>query len=195
VNLLGVSVTALVTLDPAEHGRRAAVGVGAVMDPALLDRLLDLPPGISVADPAIWAETAEQPEGIVERDNDGRTVTRRLVPPLTIDDVIVTRAAGHELRAVRDASLFAAFTRRWIAGARGLPDAIVFEAKLTGVGVKGPQGKTLLEAEAPVLPVMDGWSWLLQEKSYQQWLSEPRQDHVTASQVPATGEANATRAP
>jgi len=187
-------VTALVTLDPAEHERRAAVGIGAVTDPALLDRLLDLPSGVPVTDPWIWAETAEQHPGIIDRDSDGRTVTRRLVPPLTVDDVIVARAAGQELRAVQDASLFAAFTRRWIAAARGLPDAIVFEAKLTGVGVKDPQGKVLLDAEAPRLPVIDGWSWLLQEKSYQQWLSQPRQDYVTASQAPATGEATATRA-
>ena len=45
VNLLGVQVTARALLNCAEHERRSVLGLGAVTDPALLDRLLGLPVG------------------------------------------------------------------------------------------------------------------------------------------------------
>jgi len=46
VNLLGVQVTASALLNCAEHERRGVLGLGAVTDPALLDRLLGLPSGV-----------------------------------------------------------------------------------------------------------------------------------------------------
>ena len=73
---------------------------------------------------------------VAELHEDGARIIRRLESPLTIADVIVDAATGKELRAVQDASLFAGFTRRWIAATpsrmtrRG--DA---EAKLCGVGI------------------------------------------------------------
>src|SRR5580693_4624508 len=115
VMLLGVRVTAYAIISTAEHQRRKTAGMGAVIDPALLDRLMDLPIGISVTDPVAWAEMADQPRGIVERHEDGARITRLLESPLTITDVIVDAITGKELRAVQDASLFAGFTRRWVA--------------------------------------------------------------------------------
>ena len=50
--LLGVRVTAYAVVNLAEHRRREAAGMAAVIDPALLDRLLDLPAGVPVIDPA-----------------------------------------------------------------------------------------------------------------------------------------------
>jgi hypothetical protein len=165
--LLGVRVTAHAVVNLAEHHRREAAGMAAVLDPALLDRLLDLPAGVPVIDPAWWAR---QLPGILEREPDGVSVTRRLESPLSITDVVVYAAAGRELRAVQDASLFAGFTCRWTA-ADHVPDAVLLEAKLCGVGILGAGPRVVLPAEKPVTQTRDGWSWLLEEKTYRRWLS------------------------
>jgi hypothetical protein len=171
VMLLGVRVTAYAVINVAEQRRREAAGMGAVLQPALLDRLLDQPTGVPVIDPAGWAEMAGQPPGILERDSDGVSVTRRLESPLSIADVVVQTAAGRELRAVQDASLFARFTRRWVAAACSrVPDAATLEAKVCGVGILDPGHRVLLAAEKPVALTRDGWSWLLEEKVYRRWL-------------------------
>ena len=169
VMLLGVRVTAYADVNLAEHQRRAAAGMAAVIDPGLLDRLLDLPADVPVIDPAGWAELAGQPPGILERDSDGVSITRRLESPLSIADVVVQAAAGRELRAVQDASLFAGFTRRWVAADR-VPDAVLLEAKLWGVGILAAGHEVLLPAAKPVALTRDGWSWLLEEKVYRRWL-------------------------
>jgi hypothetical protein len=173
VSLLGVCVTALAALSIAEHARRARAGLGAVTSPALLDRLLDLPAGMPVADVVAWAELAGQPQAIAARAPDGMTVTRLLTPPLTISDVVLPAAPGRETAAVQAASLFAGFTRRWIAVQRDrVPDAAVLEANLFGVGVLDRHGKVLLPGSAPVCAVIDQWGWLLQEKAYRRWLGQ-----------------------
>jgi hypothetical protein len=171
VMLLGVRVTAYAVINVAEHRRREAAGMGAVLQPALLDRLLDQPAGVPVIDPAGWAEMAGQPAGILERDEAGMSVTRRLESPLSVAGVVVLSAAGRELRAVQDASLFAGFTRRWVAAAcRRVPDAVLLEAKVCGVGILDPGHRVLLAAEEPLALTRDGWSWLLEEKVYRRWL-------------------------
>ena len=53
--LLGVRVTAYAAINTVEHRRREAAGMGAVIHPGLLDRLMDLPAGIPVTDPVVWA--------------------------------------------------------------------------------------------------------------------------------------------
>ena len=169
VMLLGVRVTAYAVVNLAEHRRREAAGMAAVIDPALLDRLLDLPAGVPVIDPAGWAEMGGQAPGILERDPDGVSVTRRLESPLSIAEVVVQAAADRELRAVQDASLFAGFTRRWVAADR-VPDAVLLEAKLCGVGIRDAGYRVLLPAAKPVALTRDGWSWLLEEKVYRRWL-------------------------
>jgi hypothetical protein len=194
VNLLGVRVTAHAVLNAAEHERRVSAGLGAVTDSGLLDRLMDLPVGVPVADAVTWAEMSDQRPGVVERDEEGATVTRMLAPPLRINDVVLAAAGGQELAAVQDASLFAGFTRRWIAATRNrVPDAAVLEAKLCGVGILDRYGRVLLAGEAPVTLTIDGWTWLLQEKAYRRWLNQQSRDHVLASPSPATGEASATQ--
>lgn len=195
VALLGVKVTAYVVINGTEHQRREAAGVAAVTDPALLDRLMDLPVAVPVSDPVVLVEMTGQPSGIVERSEDGTRVTRRPQSPLMIEDVVVHAVGGQELRAVQDASLFAGFTRRWVGAARTrIPASTMLEAKLCGVGILDPRREVLLPAEKPVAPTMDGWSWLLQEKAYRRWLSRRSQDHATGNPSPATGEASAVRA-
>lgn len=180
--MLGVRVTAAAVIHIAEHRRREAAGLGAVTRPGLLDRLLDLPAGLPVTDPVVWAEMTGQPPGIAERGEDGASVTRLLDSPLTIADVAVDAAAGRELRAVQDASLFAGFARRWVAVARGrAPEAAMLEAKLCGVGILDHSRRVLLPAERPVSLTVDGWSWLLEEKAYRHWLTRRPRNRETTS--------------
>ena len=190
VNLLGTRVEAWATLNRQEHGRRSALGLGAVTDPALLERLLDLPLGEPVDDPVAWTETAGQADGIVERAEDSCAVRRLLEPPLTITDVVVPGQTGRALKAVQDASLFASFSSRWVAVEEESPsDSVVMEAKLCGVGLLNREDHVLLSGESPVIPLIDGWTWLLWEKSYRRWLKILSLARATVNQVPATGGA------
>ena len=131
---------------------------------------------------------AGQAPGILERDADGVSVTRRLESPLSIADVVVQTAAGRELRAVQDASLFAGFTRRWVAADR-VPDAALLEAKLCGVGILDADHEVLLPAAKPVALTRDGWSWLLEEKVYRRWLGgRPRERARVRAEVKPLAE-------
>jgi hypothetical protein len=191
VMLLGVQVTAYAIINIAEHRRRETAGLGAVINPALLDRLMDLPAGIPVTDPVASAEMADQPRGVVERHEDGARITRRLESPLTITDVVVGAVTGKELRAVQDASLFAGFARRWIAANPSrIPVAAMLEAKLCGVGIIDQRGRQLLAAEKPQGLTRDGWSWLLEEKAYRRWLTRPAGSREKESPARATDESS-----
>ena len=195
VMLLGVQVTAYAIINIAEHRRRETAGMGAVINPALLDRLMDLPAGIPVTDPVASAEMADQPRGVVERHEDGARITRRLESPLTITDVVVDAFTGQELRAVRDASLFAGFTRRWIAATLGrIPDAAMLEAKLCGVGIIDQRRGQLLAAQKPQGLTRDGWSWQLEEKAYRRWLTRRTGSREQESPARATDAASEARA-
>jgi hypothetical protein len=183
--LLGVRTTAYAVINTAEHRRREAAGMGAVIDPGLLDRVMD---------PVVWAEMTDRVPGILARSEDGTRITRRLESPLAITDVVVEAASGDELRAVQDASLFAGFTRRWVAAARScVPDATMLEAKLCGVGILDPGQRVLLRAEKPVGMTVDGWSWLLEEKTYRRWLIRRSGNRAKESLSPATDGASVPR--
>jgi hypothetical protein len=191
VMLLGVRVTAYAIISIAEHQRREAAGMGAVINPALLDRLMSLPIGIPVTDPVVWAEMADQPRGVVERDEDGARIIRRLESPLTITDVVVDATTRRELRAVQDASLFAGFTRRWIAATPNrIPNAAMLEAQLCGVGIVDQRRRQLLAAEKPQGLTRDGWSWLLEEKTYRRWLTRRAGNHEQERPARATDGAS-----
>ena len=190
VNLLGVRVSARGVLDWAEHARRRSVGVTGVTDSALLGRLLEVPAGEPVADPVMWAETACQPAGVVARGDDGYTVTRLLEPVLAVHDVTVQAGRGREVLAVQQASLFAGFAARWVRVGAEPRDAVVMEAKLCGVGIRGPE-TLILAAEQPDPPAVDGWAWLLGEKTYRRWLTERSRDRAQETRVQATGAASA----
>ncbi len=173
VNLLGVQVTARALLNCAERERRSVLGLGAVTDPVLLDRLLGLPTRYLRRDLGLWAETSAAAPGIVDHGADRCTVTRLLEPPLVVDDVIVPAPRGRELGVVQDASLFAGFTRRWAQAQRSaIPDTAVLEAKLCGVGLLAPHGRVILPAGPPTSATADGWRWLLADKAYLRWLRQ-----------------------
>ena len=122
---------------------------------------------------------------------DGVRITRRLESPLTITDVVVDGISGRELRAVQDASLFAGFTRRWVAVIAGqVPDAAMLEAKLCGVGIVDQRRRQLLAAERPEGLTRDGWSWLLEEKTYRRWLTRRAGNYEQESPARATDGAS-----
>jgi hypothetical protein len=186
--LLGVRVIAVARLSLAEHDRRSAAGLGAVTHPALLDRLLDLPAGQPVGDPVVWAETSDLPEGIVDRGDDGYTVTRLLEPPLALDGVVVPAGRAGVLRAVQDASLFAGFTCRWVASTRRtIRQTALLEAQLCGVGLLDHAGGVVLQAEPPQGRVVDEWSWLLQERTYRCWLRAGQEQRRGGAAGPERG--------
>ncbi len=191
VNLLGARVSVHGALAVPEHARRQSIGMTAVTDPALLGRLLEIPTGVPIINPALWAEIACQPAGIVTRGDDGYTVTRLLVPALVVLDVIVSAGLGREVLAVQQASLFEGFAARWVRVKAEPRDAAVMEAKLCGVGLIEAEGGVILPAERPNLPVVDGWAWLLWEKAYRRWLKERSLGHARESRAQATGAASA----
>lgn len=188
VRLFGAEVSVCASLDHAEHERRISLGQTAVTDPALLDRLLDLPADTAVHDTAAWAETADQPASVVERADDGVTITRRLRPPLVLLRVTAPARHGQESQAVQAVAALAGFAPRWVVVAtRTAPERAVLEAQLCGVGLLDVGGRVLVEAEDPVGATLDGWAWLLQEKTYRRWLSEQSRDRGRASRAPTTG--------
>jgi hypothetical protein len=173
VTLLGTKVTAWVALNQAEHRRRTAIGLGPVADPALLEMLLNLPLGIPVSDPVAWVEASRLPEGIIERSQDGLTVTRLLDSPLLINAVVVAASPGHDMQALAAAGLFASYCHRWVATARpNVADVTVLEAKLCGVGLVNSAGQVLLCAGPPIEPIIDGWTWTMREKAYRRMLHQ-----------------------
>lgn len=168
--LLGVHVQEVhARLDPTEHERRTRVALGPITNPGLLDRLLDLPVGIPAADPIAWTELAFQPTGIVERADDGCTVTRLIHPPLRINEVVAGR--GRTLKAVQDASMFADYAPRWVSTNTGsVSDAVALEAHLYGVGVRTDAGTVLVHPEKRTATPIDRWSWIAQEDVYARWI-------------------------
>jgi hypothetical protein len=179
VMLLGVSVMACAVLRRSEHERRRACGLGAVTDPALLNRLLDLPAGEPVADPVLRAETSALAAGIADRAGDGCAVSRVLESPLVIDAVVVQARPGRELRAVQDASLFAGFVSQWVARAQQPPRRHGPGGELCGVGLLGPGGCTLMPAQPPLTLVSE----------------DPRASAACPAEIPAAIRNDLRRAP
>jgi len=60
-----------VLLNCAEQERRSSLGLGAITDPALLDRLRGLPVECPCRDPALWAETSATDTGVVDHGANG----------------------------------------------------------------------------------------------------------------------------
>ncbi len=187
VYMLGVRVTACARLNVIEHERRAQCGLRAITDPSLLDRLLNLPVGVPVSDRALWAAVARQPDGLVMRAEDRHTVTRLIEVPLDLDCVIVSAQRGRWRQSVQDVSLFAAFAARWIVTpCVPLPDFFVMDAKFYGIGLVDRRGRVVLDAERPSGLIMDGWAWLLREKTYGRWLSDRCPSSTSAVRAQST---------
>lgn len=186
VRLLGIDVDAFCQPNHQERVRRRKYNGLVVTDPDLLSRLLELPCGQPVQDPALWAETTDLQPGIAEHDQN-MTVTRLLEPPVHLHDVIVDcTPARRPLDAIREASLFARFARRWVRLSSSPPEAISLEASFLGVGLLDGECRVSIPAAETTMAQFDGWAWSLAEKTYAT-LSRSAPGHATESQVRSTG--------
>ena len=53
-----------------------------------------------------------------------------------------------------------------------VPVAAVLEAKLVGVGLLGPIGQILLTVAPPMGLVIDGWTWMMRDKTHRRMLRQ-----------------------
>lgn len=172
VTLLGTQVAAVATLDLDEHNRRRELRLGGVTDPLLLDSLINLSGPQPAEDHPELTDVERTRNGIVEWRDDG-TIVRILRPVASLEAVVLRARHGHELAAVQAASLFAAYTYRWVeVPVDGIQDVVEMEAKVCGVGLVDASHGVVVEAEPPVDWRFDQWLWMLQEKVYERWLTE-----------------------
>jgi hypothetical protein len=191
VMLLGHNVLAAARLNLPEHERRAAVGLGALPNPSLLDRLLETPTGEPVRDPILCAEMSAQPAGVVEVDDD-LGVRRLAMPPLRIEAVAVLARRPGDHRNLRAAYLFRYYCRRWVILPHKRPTpGILVAASVWEIGLagRGPEPEIIVDAHPPRAPGMPEWAWCLAEEVYAAWLTR-EQDLAAGS---ATGASSSPR--
>ena len=182
----GTSATgdAVVRVDQDEHARRAATGLGAVTNLALLDVLIGLPLGELVE----WRDLTERevsytrkaPAGVLDRSPEG--VRRLLIPPATVP-LVVARAASWR-KGLERAGAFAPFAQRVMLlprVPRDLPGKAL-EADFWGVGVWIQRGDRIEEVVPP-----EPWEqryfkaagWAFRERTYGSWLAMRGQQLAT----------------
>lgn len=157
----------LVHVDPVEHGRRQAAGLGAVTDAAALDVMLELPVGMPVA----LIGMSSTPRHFVNRipvgaaTISGARVTRHAVRPLTV--LMATVYGNCSETSLMYAERFTPFcTRRILTTIRPvMPDTLI-EIGFYGIGVtyQAPDGteETLVEAKpwVPKRHTPTGWRFV-----------------------------------
>jgi hypothetical protein len=160
-----------------EHERRREAGIRAVLDREVLTTLSQLPTDVP-CDPASLDEQSTAclrlcaPHMVSFGQDD--TVTRKLVSPIKVLDVVVE--SGAKLRhAIDRASTFAPYARRSvvITGETSYSTEDLFEASLFGIGVLdyAEDPITLLEPE-PFRPGRyTASSWLFEEIAYSAYLA------------------------
>jgi hypothetical protein len=160
VELFGRNTHVRIRVNDAELDRRAAAGVGAVTEHAVLEVLASLP-----ADEWFdWSMLLRReqrllraaPTGVIERDS---ASTRRLLrPALTVEDVVVNaRDARVGLEA---ASRFAPYAQRVVRLPAGAIDEVtMLDAALYGIGVVTGHGDDAREIVAPAPFVVQRWGW------------------------------------
>ena len=163
---------ALVELHEAEHQRRLAVGLCAVTDLGLLDRLLALPPGELVRwddlNPDDGRRFRAAPEGVVECTSPG--VRRVLTYPVSVPMVLVRSRSWR--RGLQRASAFEPFAQRvlLLEGADRDLYQLTWEADVLGVGVWIHDGRALQEVVAPApwrQLYVKAAAWRFRERAYQ----------------------------
>lgn len=166
---------AVVAVNTAEHDRRAAVGLGAVTNLALLDRLLCLPLGQWVRRVDLTdrerVELRRAPDGVVEVSDTG--LRRVFAPAAAVPLVIV--AAGSWRSGLRRTAAFAGYASRVLVlhGRHRQLGSKLWEADFFGVGVWRATATGVEQLVAPepwrqmyVKPA----GWAFRERAYEQWL-------------------------
>jgi hypothetical protein len=180
---------ALVAVHAAEHGRRQAVGLGAVLDLPLLDTLTTLPHGLPLPLDGLGERDqrriAATPPGVIDRAT--TRVARLLEPALEVRSVYVS--SGPWPTRLRRAASFSRFAPCMITLAREPTTEQLVGADFFGIGVVGIGpllGRHFLEPSAPP-PSFSAVHWLFRERAYDAWLSY-------AGDLPATREGLRRRA-
>ncbi|TDO14926.1 hypothetical protein EV580_3064 [Mycobacterium sp. BK086] len=192
----GQRAQAVVAFHHDEIGRRAAVGLEAVTDKALLHALVQLPWCIAVhtseMPPGLLTVVDAAPPGVVDRDGSWRI--RRLRPPLTVDAVLV---GGSAWRSVMGrVAHFAPFCQM-IAVFPIAPPAfrdVAWEAAFDGIGVWTGLQPDWTEAIAPRPFRRRAWKaagWSFHEYAYKVATSMRR---VASSVGPVDHRAHITHA-
>jgi len=176
----GVTADALVTVDGAEHSRRARVGLPHVTSLRLLDTVMDFPLLTPVRMCDVGARSQEvireAPRGVFVRDD--LVVTRLLSPPVTVVAALVLGASWR--RVISRASTFAPFCQQVMLLERRPRDVstLIWEADLAGIGVWIRSGGETVEVLRPSVFNRRRWKaagWRFQERAYAAWLrSMPR---------------------
>lgn len=180
-----VGADAVVTVDVAEHARRAAMGLGAVPDYSTLYALMCLPidAAVPVADlgGVVRRLLSEAPPGCVEWLGGATRVRRCYVPAATVGLVVVRGATWRP--ALRRAAAFEPFAARVVLlprPPRRVAD-IAWEADVDGTGLwitrPGSGSRDAGEIEEIVAPEpyvsrhLKPAKWRFAEHAYAAWLT------------------------
>lgn len=166
--MFGVQAWWSVTLHPTEQARRGKTQLRCLRRLSVVDVLLSLPIGCSVAEDSLTAREqrilAGLPQSVIERT--GGAVVRRARPPLQVDHALVS--ARNFRRGLEAASTFSMYSAHSMVLADGTEFAAtdLAEAGYYGVGVY-MAGDRLTELVAPErLPVWPetAASWVFSEQ-------------------------------
>ena len=176
--LCGQRADAFVRIDPEEHTRRAAAGLGAITHLGALDAMMNCPlqqriPIAELSESELWA-LRRVPRGGVEWHE--RWVMRQCRP---VAEVAAVVAWGSQLiPMVKRLGVFGAACSR-VAVLDRLPkdfDAVAWRATVSGTGVwlSDRNGAVELIAAEPKVPrYFKAARWRFQEYAYQGWLATP----------------------
>lgn len=188
----GTCADALVLLDEDEDERRQAAGLGAVTALVLLDRVMNLPLRTPVRnrdiDPVVLARLDQAPPGVVVVEPGW--VTRVLQQPLTVVAASVQGVGWR--RAARAAAAFEPFAQRIAVLSRiqAASSPALWEAQISGTGVWTEGDDGLREVMAPrpfVRQFSKAAGWRFAERAYGALLAD-RGASAIANQSPTSGD-------
>jgi len=188
----GARADAMVTINPAEHARRVAAGLGAVPDDSTMHALMCLPLGaaVPVADlgEVVRRLLSKAPPGCVDWLDNRTRVERRFVPAASVRLVVVRGATWRP--ALRRAAAFEPFATRVVLltrPPRRVAD-IAWEADIDGTGlwITHPGGDVEeIVAPAPyVQHYIKPAGWRFAEHAYAAWLTHNGIRPSPAGQLP-----------
>ena len=179
VCLEGWSLVAAFDPDLQEHGRRSAVGAGAVTSRPLLHGLWLLPSGIPVPSSAIPAKKLGRLRDAHHFVVEGRSGFERLYAPPGIIRAVCFSGA-EPLRSIERAARFTPIVERVVVtppGVQASQGATVL-AREFGVGLieaRDDGTSVLLSPRAAVVGVPAVYRWWIAELAYASWLQQSAQ--------------------
>lgn len=175
----GTSVVAAFEVDPQEHDRRSAAGVGAVTSTAVLHGLWLIPSGIPVPAGCVPPVKRRRLRGAPHFVAEGPSGFERLYsPPGVVRVVGFTRR--DTTRAIERAAGFTPIVQRMVLTDRGAQasNRSIEAACEYGIGlvdISGERTNLIVEPRAAVLGVPAVYRWWIAELAYESWLQESAQ--------------------